>query len=183
MSLKNHFLIPMPSQAGSYFDGTLTLLCEHNDNGAMGLIVNRRSNLSLDELLEHSGVSTSEAAFGSHPVLEGGPVGMEQGFVLHSAETAYAESLPLTRRTALSSHADILRQIARGQGPEHFIVALGYAGWGPGQLDRELESDAWIHVTAEPEFLFDTQVGDRLDYVARSAGIDLALMGGRFGYA
>ncbi len=173
----------MPTQTGSYFDGTLTYLCEHNDGGAMGLIVNRKSNLNLGELLQYSGTPTDDEALGARAVLEGGPVGVEQGFVLHTADVEYDQSMKLTAQTVLSSHPNVLRQIAAGTGPRQFIIALGYAGWGPGQLDHELKQDAWISVQAPPELLFSTTAQDRLDHVARSAGIDLSRMGGRIGHA
>jgi putative transcriptional regulator len=185
VDLRHHFLIAMPSQAGSYFGGTLTYLCEHSAQGAMGLLVNRRGSFTMDELCRQSGI---EAIASSHDlsrvaVLEGGPVAQQQGFVLHSADGHFTHSANLGHGLALTTARGMLAAIAAGRGPYNYLVALGYAGWGPGQLETELEEGAWLACPAETDILFDVPHELRVERAAAALGIDFSLMSGQTGHA
>ena len=181
-SLKNQFLLAMPNQAGSYFGDTVTYICEHNADGAMGLMVNRPSPLTLVELLAQMGLETSDVA-ADIPVLEGGPVAAERGFVLHSQDTSFDSSLALGDGLMLSTAREMLEAIANGQGPDQFLVTLGYAGWGGGQLEDELKDNAWLNCPSSPDVLFDTPFEERVNKAAQALGIDFRLMSGQAGHA
>lgn len=182
MDLTKHFLIAMPNQAGTYFANTLTYLCEHGDAGSMGLMINRPTNLSVDRLMKQFGFpappSLAEAA-----VLEGGPVSPEQGFVVHSDDGNFPASKDLGGGLKFTTSRDVLEAIANDRGPYHYLIALGYAGWGPNQLERELAENAWLTCPANSGILFDVPFDERVDEAARSLGIDLRLMSGQTGHA
>ncbi len=182
MSLKNHFLIALPSQAGAYFGNTITYLCEHSDEGAMGLMVNRPMTLSVARLMQQTGISGTENLKNT-PVLQGGPVSPEQGFVMHSDDGDFTASRDLGAGLRLSTAREVLEAIARGRGPYHYLIALGYAGWGPNQLERELADNAWLCCRASNEILFDVPFEDRIDAAARTLGIDFRLISGQMGEA
>ena len=177
----------MPAQAGSYFADTLTLICEHSADGAMGLMLNRPSRIPLSELMQQLGAEPSVPLAEHAALLKGGPVARDQAFVLHSADVVYENSLPLMAAATLTTDRQILQDIAQGNGPARYLVACGYAGWGPGQLEQELAADAWfslaLHAPLSMASLFDMPAGERLPYAAACAGVDLQLMGGRIGYA
>ena len=182
MNLKDHFLLAMPGLTGDYFADSLTYICEHNDEGAMGIMVNRPSDISLLELFSQIGLNSSRR-WVETPVLEGGPVSGERGFVLHSAEKRYDSSAALTDGLVLSTAMDALDAIANDNGPERFMVALGYAGWGAGQLENEIANNVWLTAPADVDVLFDREHESKLDRAAASLGIDLRLMSSRPGHA
>ena len=183
LELKNHFLLAMPGLTGTYFGGTLTYLCEHNDDGAMGIIVNRPAELSLLELLSQLGMATDHLDV-AIPVLEGGPVGRERGFIVHAADERFAEAaVAVGKDLMLSSAREVLEAIGAGEGPEQFLVALGYAGWEAGQLERELTENAWLTCPARPDILFEVPFDKRLHAAAASLGIDYDLLSGQAGHA
>jgi len=183
MSLKHHFLLAMPGLglAGDYFANTITYVCEHNDDGALGIMVNRPLKLSLEELLSQLGISTTPRL--AQPVMEGGPVRKERGFILHSDEKEYETSLSLGNGLMLSTARATLESIGAGGGPERYLVALGYAGWEAGQLERELTQNAWLTCPASAEILFDVPFERRVDEAARTLGIDFRLMSTQAGHA
>ena len=182
MDLKNHFLIAMPNQSGSYFGNTITYLCEHSDEGAMGLMINRPMDLSVGELMEQTGFSGSPALKDA-PVLEGGPVSPEQGFVMHSDDGDFGASKNIGHGLKLTTSREVLDAIANNRGPYHYLIALGYAGWGPKQLERELADSAWLTCPANSEILFDVPFEDRIDAAAQLLGFDFRLMSGQMGDA
>ncbi len=175
MNLKHHFLLPMPTLAGDYFADSLTYICEHTEEGAMGLMVNRPSELSLLELMSQIGLKTNHRLLET-PVLEGGPVSTEQGFVLHSNDKQYASSAELGNTLLLSTAMEVLDAIARDCGPAEYMVALGYAGWGAGQLEAEIQNNVWLTTLADPEVLFHAPFETRLQQAAASMGVDLRLI-------
>ncbi len=179
MDLKHHFLLPMPTLAGDYFADSLTYICEHNEEGAMGILINRPSDLSLVELFSHlnfkSGL-TGSSHWVDTPVMEGGPVATSQGFVLHTSDRRYATSMDLGHTLCLSTALEVLESIASGSGPEKFLVALGYAGWGAGQLESELSNNVWLTTDANLSVLFELPYENRLDAAARALGVDLRLI-------
>ena len=182
LNFKNQFLLAMPGLAGSYFGDTLTYVCEHNDEGAMGIMINRPSTVSLIELLAQLGIDKGQTSI-EIPVMEGGPVGPEQGFILHSSETAFEASLALDEGLMLSSAREVLEAIASDEGPESYLVALGYAGWDKGQLEEEVRDNAWLTCPADPEIIFKTPFPERIRKAAAILGIDFSLMSGQAGHA
>lgn len=179
--LNNHFLLAMPSQFGSYFGNTITYICEHSSRGAMGIMVNRATDLPVAELLRQNGQSPriDEEIF----VLEGGPVEKARGFVLHSNDVVLHESMKVTESLSLTTSRTILNRIGDDAGPERYLVALGYSGWGPGQLEQEMEQSAWLTCPADERVLFEVPLEDRVAEVASSIGIDFRLVVPRRGEA
>lgn len=183
-SLQNHFLIAMPALADTFFYRAVVYLCEHDDHGAMGLIVNRPTRIMLDELLNHLNIDNPSPALKTTPVLFGGPVHKNQGMVLHDQTNGqWKSSLPLTDRLILTTSTDILAQIGREHGPDHALVTLGYAGWGAGQLERELSENSWLTVPARESLLFETPPEQRWQAAADLLGIDIRLISSATGHA
>ena len=180
-SLQPQLLLAMPNQAGTYFGNTLTYICDHNDQGALGLMINSPTDITLTEFLLQFDCATNVAA--DLVVLEGGPVQQERGFVLHSTDVQTTGSTPIGNDPLLTASREILEIIGTGDGPKHFMVALGYAGWGEGQLEHELANNAWLTVPASNEILFDTPFDQRIDSAAKSLGIDFQLMSPHLGHA
>ena len=182
MNLKHQFLLAMPGLAGEYFADSLTYICEHNEDGAMGLIINRSADMSLVELFAQLGLPVDHKWVDT-PVLEGGPVSPERGIVLHSQDKLYASSAGLDDGLALSTALEVLDDIAAGNGPKKFLVALGYAGWGPGQLEEEIAGNVWLTIDADPQIIFTEDLAAKLDQAARTLGIDIRLIAGKAGHA
>jgi putative transcriptional regulator len=181
-SFRHQFLVAMPGLADGYFGGTVTYLCEHNAEGAMGLVINRASEMTLLELLTQLELPTP-ARIAGRAVLEGGPVARERGFVLHSAERRYDASLDLGPGLVLSASRQALEAIAGDTGPDKFVIALGFAGWGPGQLEQELLENAWLTCPADPAVIFDVPFEERVMRAAATLGIDFSRLSGQAGHA
>lgn len=182
-SLKNHFLIAMPSISNGIFANSITYICEHNDHGAMGIVINHPLDLSLDEIFQHL-----EIADINHPhdeqILAGGPVHMDRGFVLHrSTDADWDSTIRVSDQIALTTSQDILAAIAQDEGPTDSLVALGYAGWEAGQLEHELADNAWLTIPADIGILFDTPIEQRAKAAAAKLGVDLALISPQAGHA
>lgn len=182
-SLINQLLIAMPGMPDPNFSTTVTLICEHNDEGALGIIINRPLTLKLSGLFEQLSVEDADPGAAANPVLSGGPVGTERGFVLHDPEHSYENTLPVSNDIRLTLSRDIIDAIASGEGPDKSLVALGYAGWEAGQLESEMLANSWLSVPATPELVFDTPFADRWDSAARTLGIDIAQMSPDAGHA
>jgi putative transcriptional regulator len=181
-SLKNQFLLAMPSLAGSYFGNTITYLCEHNEQGAMGIMVNRPTNLTMEDLFDQLEIRSRGRTI-EVPVLEGGPVASDRGFILHTAERTFSASLDLGNGLMLTTALEVLEAIAAGEGPVNYLVALGYAGWGDGQLEAEMKENSWLNCPASQDVLFSTPYEERIEKAAQSLGIDFSLISGRAGHA
>ena len=185
-SLKNHFLLAMPSLAGSYFGATLTYICEHNAQGAMGLMVNRPTDITLAELLGQLGIGPGSTST-EVPILEGGPVAVERGFILHTKDKPedenFSASLDLGNGLMLATAREVLEAISEDRGPSQYLVTLGYAGWGDGQLEREITENSWLTCPANNEILFHVPYGERVNKAAATLGIDFRLMSGQAGHA
>lgn len=181
--LKHHFLIAMPHMADPNFAQTLIFLVEHNHDGAMGLIVNRPSGLSLADVLEQLRPD-GPVGPASHEVTiyTGGPVQTDRGFVLHPADARFQATLE-TGELGVTTSQDVLFAIADGHGPRQHFIALGYAGWQPGQLEAELVDNAWLSCPAQPHILFDLPFEQRLTAAAASLGVDLGLLSSQVGHA
>lgn len=162
------------------FAGTLTYICEHNEDGAMGIIINRPSGLALKEVLEQLDISVGN---NEAPVYAGGPVQVERGFILHTGAPSWDSSMSVSRNLSLTTSLDILEAIANNTGPEKYLVALGYAGWGEGQLERELTDNTWLTCTADPTVVFDTPDDAKFRSAVSILGIDTDQLSGQIGHA
>ena len=181
--LKHHFLIAMPHMADPNFAQTLIYLVEHNQHGAMGLVVNRPGELDLADVLEQLRPGSEPAEHCRQvPIYAGGPVHTDRGFVLHPHGWHYQATLELGE-LALSTSQDVLLAIADGSGPDRHLIALGYAGWEAGQLEAELADNAWLTCPADPAVLFDVPHEQRLAAAAERLGINLALLTAQAGHA
>lgn len=182
-SLKNHFLIASPSLNDPNFSRTVTIICEHNDEGAMGIVLNRPSQLKLAEIFEHMEIAPPDGELGQQQVFVGGPVQVERGFVLHQPLGSWMSTLQITDMLGLTTSRDILEGMAANKGPERSFVALGYAGWGAGQLEQELQTDAWLSGPADLDIIFTLPVESRWEAAAQLMGIDLHLFTATPGHA
>lgn len=181
--LDHHFLIAMPSLADGNFSRGVTFVCQHTDEGAMGLLVNRLSPLRLADVLEQMRLGTDIEAVAQAPVFIGGPVQPERGFVLHDAGGQWESSFAVSDALAVTTSRDILVAMAEGRGPRRAIVALGYAGWVAGQLEQELRENAWLTAPADPALIFETPVEKRWEAAAALVGVDLAKISDYAGHA
>jgi putative transcriptional regulator len=182
-SLTNQFLIAMPTLADPNFHGTVTFICEHNAQGAMGIVINRPLDLTLGEVLSQMSISAKETAVALHPVYMGGPVQTERGFVLHNPAGQWDSMLRISDELGITTSKDILENIAAGSGPKQTLVALGYAGWGAGQLEQELADNAWLCGPADNRIIFDTPWQKRWEAAAALMGIDLNQISDQIGHA
>jgi putative transcriptional regulator len=181
--LTNHFLIAMPALADPNFSRTVTYICEHNAQGAMGIVVNRPINLQLGEMLDQLEIETPFAQARTLPVFLGGPVQTDRGFVLHSGEQAWDSTLRIAPSVSVTTSKDILEAIAQGRGPANSLIALGYAGWSGGQLEQELSANAWLSGPASDDIIFQLPAEQRWRAAARLLGVDLDLLSGEAGHA
>ncbi len=182
-SLHNQLLIAMPGMPDPNFNSTVTLICEHNNDGALGIIINRPLNLQLGGLFEQLSLDEADAIAAKHPVLSGGPVARERGFVLHNPGPDFESTMFVSDNIQLTLSRDVLDALAAGNGPDQTLVALGYAGWEPGQLEAEMLSNTWLNVPASPEIVFDTPFAERWSHAADSLGIDISRMSPDAGHA
>ena len=183
VNLTQHFLIAMPAMSDPHFSKTLTFICEHNEQGALGVVVNRPIDLTLYALLEQIEITPQTDAAKLIPVHYGGPVQIDRGFVLHQPAGAWQSTLGVSDQIGLTTSKDILQAVARGDGPRQILVTLGYAGWAPGQLEHELAQNAWLSVAADMRILFDMPAEQRYDASLKLLGIDLAMLSGDAGHA
>lgn len=181
-SLQHHFLLATPGMDGGFFSRTVTYLCDHNQDGAMGLVINRPLDVSTLEIFEQLEITVSERAC-HHDVHLGGPVQMEHGFILHQGDQSWNSSVRVADDIWISTSRDILEAIAQCRGPERFMIALGYAGWAPGQLEEELARNCWLTVPASSDILFDSPAEQRLSQASQRLGIDIDLMFSGIGHA
>lgn len=176
--LDNHFLIAMPGKRDERFERSVIYLCAHSEEGAMGLIVNRVQQLGFADILVQLGVVDEKAAIRlpdkarDFPVRNGGPVDRSRGFVLHTDDFKVESSTPLSSELCLTATVDILRAISMGRGPRNALMALGYSGWGAGQLEVEISENGWLTCPATPDLLFDRDIDRQYDRILASIGID-----------
>ncbi|MEI6724229.1 MAG: YqgE/AlgH family protein, partial [Betaproteobacteria bacterium] len=149
INLTHHFLIAMPAMADPYFTRTLTYICEHNDQGALGVVVNRPIDMTLRSLFERLSLPIANDDVGDAPIYFGGPVQTDRGFVLHEPVGNWQSTLKVRDSIGLTTSKDILEAVGRGEGPKRLLVTLGYAGWSAGQLEHELGQNAWLSVEAK----------------------------------
>ncbi|MCZ6828850.1 MAG: YqgE/AlgH family protein [Gammaproteobacteria bacterium] len=182
-SLRNHFLLAMPTLTDAIFAHSITYLCEHNEHGAMGIVINHPLEVCVEEILMHLQIS-ADGRLRDIPVMAGGPVHMDRGFVLHRHTVREWEaSLKVTDEIYLTTSRDILAAIAVEEGPEHNLIALGYAGWAAGQLEAEITDNSWLTLPADSAIIFDTPYQQRATAAAANLGVDLNLISGEAGHA
>jgi putative transcriptional regulator len=183
MDLTNQFLIAMPALADPNFARTVTYLCAHTDEGAMGIVINRPLDLDLADVLDHMEIKNANPEVNGVPVLQGGPVQRERGFVLHAPVGKWDSVLKVSDEIGVATSRDILTAVAEGHGPERTLVALGYAGWDAGQLEREVSENAWLSGPSDTDIIFDAPYEQRWDRAARLLGVDPERLSGEAGHS
>lgn len=183
VNLTHHFLIAMPSLANSVFSKTLTYICEHNEQGALGIVINRPTDLTLFSLFRQLGISPVDSLAESISVLFGGPVQVDCGFVLHHPVGNWQSTMTINKEVGLTISLDILKAIANDEGPEQALIAMGYAGWTAGQIEHELAQNAWLTVPATADVLFDIPSEERLLAAMQLLGIQDANLSNEVGHA
>jgi putative transcriptional regulator len=182
-SLAGQLLVAMPQMQDHRFQRSVLYLCAHNKEGAMGLVLNKLiGSLTLPELLVQLDISAS-GLVGAPRIHFGGPVESGRGFVLHSADYTEKDSLTVGDNLALTATLEILRAIGRGEGPRQSLLALGYAGWGPGQLDSELQQNGWLHAPADEAILFDVELDSKWQRALGKLGVELSMLSADAGHA
>jgi len=182
--LNNQFLIAMPNLMDPNFFHSVTFICEHNEFGAMGVVINQRVNMTIGQLMESIGVEPNHNT--PHlidPVYRGGPVDPDCGFVLHTPSGQWQSTLQISDDIALSTSRDIILALANNEGPSNYLVALGYAGWGAGQLEHEIAENAWLTVPAIPDIIFSTDCDLRWSEAARLLGVEMSRLSEQVGHA
>lgn len=174
LNLTHHFLIAMPAMQEGVFAGTLTYICEHNENGALGIVVNRPISLTLGEMFNQINIALDQPRLAKMPVHFGGPVQTERGFVLHDTPGNWESTLRINDKMALTTSKDILEAMGAGRGPRNVIVTLGYAGWDQGQLEHEMTENTWLTVPASEHILFELPPEERLAAAMSLLGVDYA---------
>ena len=183
INLTHHFLIAMPNMADPYFSRTLTYICEHNDQGALGLVVNRPIDMTLQALFERLSLTLSDGGLADAPIYFGGPVQTDRGFVLHAPAGNWQSTLRVQDKIGLTTSKDILEAVGRGEGPSKMLVSLGYAGWSAGQIEHELKQNAWLTVEAKDAIIFDLPADERLPAAMELLGLDYARLADQAGHA
>ena len=182
-TLANQLLIALPGLDDPNFARSVTLVCQHDADGAMGVVVNRASEYTLGEVFRQMGIESGDEGLCAQPVVAGGPVHPERGFVLHDGDRQWDSSLAIADGLYVTTSRDVLEAMARGEGPRSATVALGCAGWGAGQLEHELVENSWLTVPADAELLFRLPLDARWQAAAGRIGVDMARMADYSGHA
>jgi putative transcriptional regulator len=183
VNLTNHFLIAMPNMADPYFARSLTYICEHDEKGALGVVVNRPIEMTLGALFERLSLPLSSQILVNAPVYFGGPVQTDRGFVLHQPLGRWHSTLSVGDAVGLTTSKDILEAVGQGGGPERMLVTLGYSGWAAGQLENEIKQNAWLTVEAKDAIMFETPAEERLPAAMKLLGVDFAKLSEEAGHA
>jgi len=183
VNLTHHFLIAMPAMADPHFAHSLTYVCEHSKDGALGIVVNKPIDMTLSALFEQIEVPLAEAELQEAPVHFGGPFQFDRGVVLHRPLGNLQSTLAISDELGLTTSKDVLEAVGRGEGPRDVLVSLGYAGWSAGQLEQELAQNAWLTVEADPSVLFELPAEGRLPAAMRLLGIDFSRLSDNVGHA
>jgi putative transcriptional regulator len=183
VNLTNHFLIAMPGMADPYFSKTLTFICEHNDKGALGVVVNKPIDLTLGNLFEQVEIPLQDDALSAQSVYFGGPVQVDRGFVLHQPQGSWQSTLKIDSDIGFTTSKDILQAMARGEGPGRQMVTLGYAGWGAGQLEDEIKRNGWLTVGADADVIFGLPAEQRLATAMGMLGLNYGNLSDEAGHA
>jgi len=183
VTLTNHFLIAMPTLADANFSRTVTFICEHSSEGAMGIVINRMTDLRVRDILDQLEIARGNPNAAEMPVYLGGPVQNNRGFVLHEPLGNWESTLPVTETLGVSTSRDILEAIAEERGPDRWLIALGYAGWAAGQLEREMGENSWLSGPANRDILFQIPLEQRWNAAAGLVGVDLSTLSSEAGHA
>jgi len=185
LNLANHFLIAMPSMQDPVFGGTVVYVCEHNENGVLGVVINKPTDMTMQVLFERIDLKIDDRLDGhvDQPIMFGGPVQDDRGFVLHTPGQRYSSSLTVTSDVAFTTSIDVLEAVAAGDGPPRMLVSIGYSGWSPGQLEDEIGRNGWLTVGADPDILFNLPIGERYTAAMRLLGIDPLMLTSEAGHA
>lgn len=181
--LTNQFLIAMPNLVDPNFFHAVTYICHHNTHGAMGIVINQRVNFTLGELMQKTGVPYKSTIAMTQPVFHGGPVDTANGFVLHRPIGHWKSTLNINDDMGVSTSDDIIRALSQDHGPAQYLVALGYAGWGSGQLEAEIAQNIWLSGPVDPRIIFETPIEQRWESAARLLGIDINQLTAEAGHA
>lgn len=182
-SLKNHFLLAMPGLDDPTFSDSVVYICEHNSDGAMGLIINQQMDIPVKAIFDQLKLDYQDE-FGRPLLFDGGPVQRDRGFILHAnCEQQWESTLTISDQVCLTASRDILADIALGKGPKDSLVTLGYSSWEAGQLERELGENSWLTIPAEAEILFNTDCAKRASAAALCIGLDLRMLSHQAGHA
>jgi putative transcriptional regulator len=171
--LTNQFIIAMPNLADPNFFHTVAFLCQHNQDGALGIVINRPTDMKLGEIFKQMDIKVTAPATAQIPVFAGGPVQQDRGFVVHTSGGDWHATMAVSETISLTTSRDVLEAIAAGEGPEQYLIALGYAGWGAGQLEKEIMDNSWLNTPYGKQVLFDTPVNLRWSAAAELIGIDI----------
>ena len=171
--LNNQFVIAMPGLSDPNFFHSVTYMCQHNEAGALGLVVNRLTDMKLGEIFRQMNIAVTAHDASEVFVYAGGPVQQERGFVLHTPCGSWDNTLAISEAVSLTTSRDVIEAIADGKGPEQYLVALGYAGWGEGQLEQEMLANAWLNTPYNKSVLFDTPIDLRWQKAGEQIGIDI----------
>ena len=188
-SLQSQFLLSMPQLLDPNFRGTLSYICEHDEFGAMAITINRPSEIMLYELFEQLEIPVTAKNLqaknqsAEQVIYIGGPVQQDRGFILHTDKRPWQSTLEINERMRLTTSKDILEAIAKGDGPENYIITLGYAGWSEGQLEEELLANAWLNCPSDDDILFHTKSKDKLNKTMEKLGINSSQLNGQIGHA
>ncbi|MBA5688107.1 YqgE/AlgH family protein [Duganella sp. LX47W] len=185
LNLANHFLIAMPAMEDPIFGGTVVYVCEHNENGVLGVVINKPTDMTMQVLFDRIDLKLEDSP-GAHidePIMFGGPVQDDRGFVLHTPGARYSSSLTVTEEVAFTTSIDVLEAVAAGTGPQRMLVSIGYAGWSPGQLEEEISRNGWLTVGADTHILFDLPIEERYVAAMRLLGIDPLMLTSEAGHA
>ena len=183
INLTNQFLIAMPGLEDPNFHRSVTYICAHNEEGAMGIIINRPMGLVLGEVLEQMDIHIDDETISQIPIFQGGPVQADRGFVLHQPIENWEYSIEVCNEIGVATSRDILKAIAKGQGPNSSFIALGYAGWSAGQLEEEIKNNAWLNAPADSSIIFTAPVEKRWESAVALAGIDPERLSSTIGHA
>ena len=191
-SLQDHFLIAMPSMKDGIFERSVIYICEHNNEGAMGIIINLPVNISIDELLsqtveadldDETAATADTKKIINDPVFKGGPVSEDRGFVLHTASPGFSSSLQINDELMITSSLDVLATLGTNKQPDNYIVALGYSGWTKGQLEQEIADNSWLTINADEDILFKVPVHKRWEQAVQKIGIDASQLSSKVGHS
>jgi putative transcriptional regulator len=188
INLTGQFLIAMPSMTDPYFSKTITFICTHNQDGAMGVVINRPIELNVASLFKQMKLEIEFSPFLENPLYFGGPVQQERGFILHTPHVEYNSTLIINNSIALTTSKDILEAAAQQDAPEKMLIALGYAGWTAGQLEEEIGRNAWLNLETQQvnvlhALIFDTPNDNKFDLAMRIMGLNLANLSDIAGHA
>jgi putative transcriptional regulator len=182
-NLTNHFLIAMPSLRDPNFEKTVTYICAHNKDGAMGIVINKPLNIDLGEILEQMDIPANNPTTNKELIFHGGPVHTDRGFILHQTSNQWDSSIVVSDDMCITTSKDILEAIATGKGPKESLIALGYAGWGEGQLEQEIMDNAWLSGPADLDIIFNTPYEKCWYSAAEHLGIDIGKLSHDIGHA